>query len=73
MVSFFTHFSICFFESAFILIPALLLKGMGSAFLGLYSERTILCSGTPYSNKLQDLATQMLIIDNSHDASNISW
>lgn len=51
----------------------LLLIGMGSALLALYSERTVLCSGTPYSNKLQDLATQMLIIDNSHAASSVSW
>ena len=46
---------------------------MGSALLGMYSNRTALLSGTPYNNSSQDMATQMTMIDANHPAADVEW
>ena len=47
--------------------------GMGSALLGMYSDRSALLSGTPFNNSSQDMATQMTMIDAKHPAANVRW
>ena len=46
---------------------------MGSALLGMYSNRIALLSGTPYNNSSQDMATQMTMIDANHPAADVEW
>jgi len=47
--------------------------GFGSALLGMFTERSVLLSGTPYNNGPQDMATQMTIIDPCHRSANLNW
>lgn len=47
--------------------------GFGSALLGMFTERSVLLSGTPYNNGPQDMATQMTIIDPRHKTANLNW
>jgi hypothetical protein len=47
--------------------------GLGTALLGMASQRSVPISGTPYNNGPQDMATLMTFVDPKLDSSKLAW
>ncbi|CAB9519192.1 annealing helicase and endonuclease ZRANB3 [Seminavis robusta] len=59
-------------EAHFLRTPATY-WGIGAGLVGIHTERMILLSGTPYNNRLQDIATLVMFMNPSDPSARVEW